>query len=192
MPIHSTNDYLEKGIKKKDWVAIEMGHFRFKKLIARYNQMRLHNDSERFTSDQWLELAKTFRPKYAKDNPMGAVSKTKALLSKQEVRTYADSLLAEALGNANIDVNFVVNKRKDILEKAIENKQLNVANQTLDVIEDYMGMKTITTKETSIEDEREIDYIKLDEEIDNPKALEEKKKELLENTTENPALLTSS
>lgn len=192
MAIHSTSDYLEKGIQKNDWVAREMLNFRFKKLISAYNQMRLRNDSERLSQSQWLELAKTFRPKYAKENPMGAVSKTKSLLSKEEVRLYANSQLTSALNNADINIEFVVNKRKDILEKAIENKQLNVANATLDIIEDYMGIKSNLTQQKSLEEENnDVDYVGLVNEMEKDK-LPEVKKELPQDTTETPSLLASS
>ena len=99
---------------------------------------------------------------------MIATKKTVSLMKNEQVRIYADSLLGEALTKNNIDVNYVIKNRKDILEKAIEGKQLNVANQTLDVIEDYMGMKRIITQSSNTESDeaREVDYVKLDEEIE--------------------------
>ena len=173
----NTQQYLDN--KPPDWVRVEMQSFRFKKLVSAYNRMRLKNDSMRITGQQWLELALIYRPKLTKDSPVIATKKTISLMKNEQVRIYADSLLGAALEESNIDVKYVVSKRKDILDKAIENKQLNVANQTLDVIEDYMGMKRIMSQSGNTETEsREIDYIKIDENADEPKELTAEQKKL--------------
>ena len=179
----NTQQYID--VKPPNWVAVEMQSFRFKKLVGAYNRMRLKNDSMRLTEKQWLELALVYRPKLAKERPVIATKKTVSLMKNEQVRIYADSLLGEALKNNEIDVNYVIKNRKDILGKAIEHKQLNVANQTLDVIEDYMGMKRIITQSTNTESDeaREIDYVKLDEDMDK-KELKEAQKELPPNTAE--------
>lgn len=170
----NTQQYIDN--KPPNWVAVEMQSFRFKKLVGAYNRMRLKNDSMRLTEKQWLELALVYRPKLAKERPVIATKKTVSLMKNEQVRIYADSLLGEALTKNNIDVNFVIENRKDILKKAIEGKQLNVANQTLDVIEDYMGMKRIITQSSNTESDeaREIDYVKLDEDVDKKELKEQK------------------
>lgn len=182
----NTQQYINN--KAPDWVRIEMQSFRFKKLVGAYNRMRLKNDSMKLTEQQWYELALIHRPKLAKERPVIATKKTVSLMKNEQVRIYADSLLGDALKNNNIDVDYVIKNRKNILDKAIENKQLNVANQTLDVIEDYMGMKRIITQSTNTESDeaREVDYIKLDEDMEK-KELPNGQKELPPSDTKNTA-----
>lgn len=184
----NAQQYLD--LKPPKWLEMEMTTFRFKKLVSIYNQMRLKNDSMKLTDKQWFELALIYRPKLAKERPVIATKKTVSLMKNEQVRIYADSLLGEALTNNEIDVDFVIKNRKDILKNAIETKQLNTANQTLDVIEDYIGMKRIITQSSNTESDeaREVDYIKLDEEVSDVKGKQKDKQKILEPPSENTEL----
>ena len=106
----------------------------------------MQNESSILTNEQYIELAELFRP----NADLGlAINKVKSFLSKDEVKDITNSELRKVLLLNNIDFSFVIKERKEILEKAKENKQFNAANVALDRFETHLGLNnklTITEK----------------------------------------------
>ena len=121
------------------------------------------NESNSITYDQETELAGIFRPNT--HIPI-AVQKLKAFLDKPEVKEYADNNLQLVLIKHNIDANFLIEKRKEILEEAKKAKQYNAANIALDRLEAHVLPKiTITETRTTKNSNLEENYNKAKQEI---------------------------
>lgn len=129
--------HIKQPQKKRDWAKIDIKSYRGQKTIALFNKFRMQNELNTITYDQMTELAQTFRP----DADMGlAVNKTKVFLKTPEVLEKADSDLRQALLKNNINPDFTITKRVEILNNAITSKQLNAANVALDRLEDHIGL----------------------------------------------------
>ena len=137
---------------RRKWVRHEMQRLPFKLMIIRYNQLRLRNNSNKMSTEQNEELASLYRP--TQPNRDIAVSATTSLLKMEEVRAYADKALEEALTEHGITKSYLVGKRKELLNMAVEKGDLKMADVTLNKLDDFVGIKqTVTTTET-----KSIDY----------------------------------
>ena|ERR1035437_163248 len=140
------------GVARTKWIKREMQRLSFKVMIIRYNQLRLKNNSNKISMEQSQELADIYR--VGAPNKELALNATKSLLKMEEVRSYADKQLEEALTEHGITKSFLVGERKKIYTTAMTDKDLKMASQTLDKLDDFAGMKqTVTTTET-----KSIDY----------------------------------
>ena len=125
---------------RKNWVTIDLNTFSGKNAISTYNMFRMQNKSERLTAEQWEKIAKDFRPATQLKNKDIAIKKVKSYLKDQQVKAIADNDLRAALLRNNIDVDYVLSERKELIERAKKNKQFSAVNTALDRLENHLGL----------------------------------------------------
>jgi len=129
---------------KRDWVKRDLNSFAGKKTIAKYNQFRMQNQSEKLTKDQWKEVGLTYRP--TAQYPEYTV---KRFLENEQVKDYANSELIKVLTDNGITLDFLTKEKKQLLELSKENKQLSVTLRTIESFENNLGLnQTVKVSET--------------------------------------------
>ncbi len=135
---------------KRDWVKRDLNSFAGKKLITRYNQLRLMNESEILTKQQLEELATIFRP----NADLGlAINKVKSFLKNEEVKSIADSDLRGKLSLNGIDLDFIIKEQKNLLELSKNEKQYSVTHKVIESLKTDLGLnnkiKITETRQTN-------------------------------------------
>jgi len=165
--MRTSKDFLEKGNRKRGWIKNEMRTHRFIKAVAKYNSFRLASDKNILTADEWAEVSFVYRPEIR--NMKMSIQKTKSLFKREEVQIYADALLAKALEKTGITHEWLLSKRKEVVKGAIQHKKYGDANDTLDALEGYRGMKI--TVRTQHEEANDVDYDEIDKKIEESDAV---------------------
>jgi len=143
MSIHLNNKYASFNntqrilTNKRDWVKQDLNSFKGKKVITRYNQLRLMNESELLTKQQLEELATIFRP----NADLGlAINKVKSFLKNEEVKSIADSDLRSKLSLNGIDLDFIIKEQKNLLELSKNEKQYSVTHKVIESLKTDLGL----------------------------------------------------
>jgi len=142
----------DEGNTKK-WVKTEINRFRTKRLIAHYNKKRLDKNG-RLTQLDYQELSKIHRPD-KKLNKYSVIS-TRNFLMLPEVQKIADSSLIELLEGNNVSREYLINKRKTIIDKGIETNRLDTALKGVEGFENMHGMTNNNQKTLKIT--QDLDY----------------------------------
>jgi len=107
--------------------------------MAQFNQLRILNQSDILTKDQWKQIATTYRPKL---NTGIAVNKAKNFLKKDEVKTLVDGDLRQIMEVNGINLPFIVKEQKELLELTKENKQYAVTQRVIEGLKNDLGLNT--------------------------------------------------
>ena len=145
-------------VNRKRWVTVELRKSRAKRVIDIYVKMILSGKTD------LNKLAEMYRP-----DSLKPIATLRRLLKQKEVKQLIDKKLDEALKLHGIDVEFVLKKRKEILEGSMEKQDYSNANRVLESFEDKLDMKPVISKITVTE---ETDYKALLE-ANEPERIEE-------------------
>ena len=95
-----------------------------------------------------MEDYKQLGKQYRKDSLIPEAT-AKRMLKQAEVKPLIQQNLTEIMIALNITPEWTINKRQQIINKAMEYKQFNAANTALDRIESHLGLNNkITVTET--------------------------------------------
>ena len=114
-------------IHRKRWVKIELTKSRAKRVIDIYVKMILSGKTN------LNELAQMYRP-----DSLRPLATLKRFLKQTEVKQMIDKKIDEALKLHGIDMDFVISKRKEILDGAMKKEDYSNANKVLDSFEDKL------------------------------------------------------
>ena len=95
----------------------------------------MSNESEILTKEQWDNLGQVYRP----SSLLPDVS-AKRFIKQNEVKSLADSELLKALTLLDVDIEWLMKEKKELLTLAKEDKQLSVALKTLESFENNLGL----------------------------------------------------
>lgn len=143
---------------RRRWVIVELRKSRAKRVIDIYVKMMLSGKTD------LNKLSEMYRPDSLK--PIATLNR---FLKQKEVKEVINQKLDEALKLHGIDVDFVLKKRKDILEGSMKKEDYSNANRVLESFEEKLDMKP---KESKFITTTETNYIELLERSE-PKQLSE-------------------
>ena len=119
--------FRDMEIHRKRWVKIELTKSRAKRVIDIYVKMILSGKTN------LNELAQMYRP-----DSLRPLATLKRFLKQTEVKQMIDKKIDEALKLHGIDMDFVISKRKEILDGAMKKEDYSNANKVLDSFEDKL------------------------------------------------------
>lgn len=122
-------------VNRKRWVEVELTKSRAKRVIDIYVKMILVGKTN------LNQLAQMYRP-----DSMKPISTLKRFLKQKEVIEFIEKKLDEKLKLQGIDMQFVIEKRIEILEAAMKKENYTIANKVLDNFEDKLFIKSKNIK----------------------------------------------
>lgn len=129
---------------RKKWVKVELTKTRAKIVINVYVKMILSGKTDLH------KLAEMYRP-----DSLKPIATLKRFLKQKEVKQMINEKLDEALRLHGIDMEFIIQKRKEILDGAMKKEDYSNANKVLDSFEDKLEMNKVDQRLTY---RAEIDY----------------------------------
>jgi hypothetical protein len=117
----------EMEFHRKRWVKIELTKSRAKRVIDVYVKMILSGKTN------LNQLAQMYRP-----DSLKPIATLKRFLKQTEVKQMIDKKIDEALKLHGIDMDFVISKRKEILDGAMKKEDYSNANKVLDSFEEKL------------------------------------------------------
>ena len=130
---------------KRRWIKYELGKTKTKLVIKAYVRQLVSG-----SKIEWEKLGQMYRP-----DQQQPVWTFKRLLKQEETQRMVNEEIDKLLSDEGITPKFVIEKRKKVLESAIEKGDLTNANRSLDSFEDKMDMKP---KETKFRQITQVDY----------------------------------
>lgn len=123
-------------VNRKRWVKVELTKSRAKRVIDIYVKMILSGKTN------LSQLAQMYRA-----DSLKPISTLKRFLKQKEVIEAIEKKLDEKLKLQGIDMQYVIQKRIEILEAAMQKGNYPIANKVLDNFEDKLFIKSKNIKQ---------------------------------------------